>query len=358
MKTLTKYSCKEFIKLMFLCQLIFMAIYLTVDFIQKIDNFIEAASSSSAVFGYFLFKTPFIILQMIPATTMLAVILLFCIMKKNNEITAMKACGVSVFSLSKPIIALSVFIAAFVFVFSEFVVPYASTRSIEIWNEEVKKDKQAFFYGQKHIWYRGKNAIYDIKFYDSKNLVMKKMTFYFFDDSFHLVKRIDAGKGIWEEGRWKLQNGIIQRLDAGDSYGIEPFEEIFLDIPEGPDSFVKRMKRPEEMGYWQLKEYAENVGFEGYDATTYLVDMNIKLAFPFINFIMIMLGIPIAIGMKKGGTPLAISLGVVACFVYLVVFGVSRSFGISGILPPVISAWLANVVFFFIGSYLFTHLES
>jgi lipopolysaccharide export system permease protein len=331
---------------------------LTIDFIQKIDNFIDAGAAVSSMMAYFIYKTPFIMMQMVPVTVMLAVILTFCFMKKNNEIMAMKACGVSVFSLSKPIIILSVIIAGAVFLFSEFVVPYASSRSIEIWNKEVKKDKRAFFYGQKHIWYRGKNAIYDIKFYDSKNKVMKKMTFYFFDNSFRLIKRIDARKGLWEGGKWKLEGGIIQRLDAGESYGIESFQEFVLEIPEGPDTFVKRMKRPEEMGYWQLKEYAENVGFEGYDATRYLVDMNIKLAFPFLNFIMIMLGIPIAIGLKRGGTPLAVSLGVVACFIYLVVFGISRSFGISGTLPPVISAWLANVIFFFLGSYLFTHLET
>jgi lipopolysaccharide export system permease protein len=331
---------------------------LTIDFIQKIDNFIDAGAPSGSVIAYFLYKTPYIMMQMVPITVMLAVILTFCFMEKNNEITAMKACGISIFKISIPIICLSILIAASVFLFSEFVVPSSSTKSNEIWYDEVKKDKKTFFYGHKHIWYRGKNSIYDINFYDPKKMIMRKATFYFFDDSFRLLKRIDAKKGVWDNGVWKLYDGIVQNIGDRVKYGMEPFDIIELNIPEGPDAFVKRMRGPEEMSYWELKRYAENVGLEGYDATRYLVDMNIKIAFPFVNLIMILLGIPIALINKRGGTPLAVSLGVVACFFYLVVFGFSRSFGLSEILPPVISAWLANFIFFFVGSYMFIHIDT
>ena len=358
MKILTRYTSKEFLKLMVLCHFVFLAIYLTIDFIQKVDNFIDAETSGSAMIGYFIYKTPYIMVQMVPVTVMLSVILTFCFMEKNNEITAMKACGVSIFKLSLPILYLSILIAGAVFLFSEFVVPVASTKSNEIWYNEVKKDKKTFFYGHKHIWYRGKNVIYDIDFYDPKNKIMRKATFYFFDDNFRLVKRIDAKKGAWFEHKWRLYNGVIQKIGNSENYGMEPFEMIDLEIPEGPDAFVKRMRSPEEMSYWELKRYAENVGLEGYDATRYFVDMNIKVAFPFVNFIMILLGIPIALINKRGGTPLAVSIGVIACFMYLVIFGFSRSFGLSEILPPFISAWLANLVFFFIGSYMFMHVDT
>jgi lipopolysaccharide export system permease protein len=73
---------------------------------------------------------------------------------------------------------------------------------------------------------------------------------------------------------------------------------------------------------------------------------------------MILIGIPIALGMKKGGTPLAVSLGIAACFLYLVVFGFTRSLGLSGALPPILSAWFANVAFFFFGSYLIMRVET
>ncbi|MCJ7594423.1 MAG: LptF/LptG family permease, partial [Desulfobacterales bacterium] len=117
------------------------------------------------------------------------------------------------------------------------------------------------------------------------------------------------------------------------------------------------MKKPEEMSYWQLKRYAETVQKEGYDNTRYLVDMNLKIAFPFVGLVLVFVGIPLPLGLKKGGTPLAISLGMAICFCYVLILGFSRSLGLSGVLPPLLSAWLANLLFLLLGIYLMMHVE-
>ena len=82
--------------------------------------------------------------------------------------------------------------------------------------------------------------------------------------------------------------------------------------------FVRDDKSAEEMSYWQLKRYAERAITEGYDATRNLVDMNIKISFPFIIFILILIGIPVALGIDRGGTPVAVSVGIGLCFLYMV----------------------------------------
>ena len=135
------------------------------------------------------------------------------------------------------------------------------------------------------------------------------------------------------------------------------FEIMDPGIPEGPDAFVRTVKRPEEMSYWQLKRYAERVSLEGYDATGYLVDMNIKLSFPVINVIMIIIGTVIALGVKKGGTAVSVSIGVIFCFLYLVTLGFTRALGISGVLPPSLSAWMANIIFLLFGSWSMIHMR-
>jgi len=111
------------------------------------------------------------------------------------------------------------------------------------------------------------------------------------------------------------------------------------------------------MSYWHLKRFADRVRQEGYDATKYYVDLNIKVSFPFIIIVMVLIGIPIALGRKKSGVAVAVTLGIALCFLYLVVLGVSRSFGFSGLLPPLLSAWLANGIFFLLGIYLMTNVD-
>ena len=120
---------------------------------------------------------------------------------------------------------------------------------------------------------------------------------------------------------------------------------------------MRGTRKPEEMSYWQLKDYAETVRQEGYNNAKYLVDMNIKLAFPFISLILLSIGIPLSLRVNKGGTPLSVSVGMAVCFLYVLILGLARSLGFAGILPPLFSAWLANLLFLFLGIYMMIHME-
>jgi len=358
MGILGRYFSKEILKYLGIILFALVFIYLIVDFTQKIDNFIQANVPAGPMLAYFAYKIPYVMIQMVPVALVLSVIVTLGLMRKNHEITAMKACGLSVIQISKPVILVSVLISFISFLFSELIVPITSSKSNEIWNVDVNKRIQTSFYRRDHIWYKSKDSIYWIRAFDPEKGVMEDITFYFFDDSFRLIKRIDAQKGIWTGRLWKISKGIIQNTVNSSGFDLSKFDEIHLKIPEGPDAFFRTVNRPEEMSYWQLKRYAKRIQLEGYDATRYLVDMNIKLAFPLINLVMILIGIPIAFSIKKGGIPLAVFLGVAVCFFYLVVFGFSRSLGLSGALPPILSAWFANVAFFFFGSYLIMRVKT
>jgi lipopolysaccharide export system permease protein len=293
---------------------------------------------------------------MLPPATLIAVIILFGLMKKNNEIMALKSCGLNILRLSQPLIVFSLFLASIVFIISEVVVPFTSTKSNDIWRVDVRKKEKGRFYGRTHIWYRGADCIYWIKYFDNQEMAMRDPSLFFFNSSFKFRKRIDARTGIWKNGKWQIKDGIMMKAD-NNGYVIEKFKEIDLELPETPETFVREKRKPEEMGYWQLKRFAQEVKAEGYDATEYFVDLNIKTSFPFIILVMVLVGIPIALQKMKGGTPVAVSIGMVFCFVYLLVLGLSRSFGFADILPAFLSAWLANAIFLLFGIYLMMHMD-
>ena len=357
MSILSKYVLHEFYKLFVFCEALFMFLFLMVDFLQKIDNFIEAKTTKAAVLLYFLYKAPFVLVNMVPAAVLISVIILFTSMKKKNELTALQTSGLSLFRLSKTMILGSMFIVVGMFLVSETVVPYAVSKGYKIWNVDVKKQDPGLFYGKEEIWYRGGNAIYWIRQFNPKEKTMGNPTFYFFDSTFCVTKRIEGRKGVWDGDHWRIENGILQELKENGQYGFTKFEAYALDIRETPETFMRGTRKPEEMSYWQLKEYAETVREEGYNNAKYLVDMNIKLAFPFISLILLTIGIPLALRVKQGGTPLAVSIGMAVCFLYVLVLGLSRSLGLAGVLPPLFSAWLANLLFLFLGVYMMIHME-
>lgn len=357
MGVLARYLIREFFKLLIICQLIFIAIYLMIDFASGIDDFIKANSPKSVMFAYFAYKIPSIAVQMLPAATLTTIIIMFSLMKRNNEITSLKACGANVWRISQPIIITALFLSLALFLFSEVIVPLTSSKANDIWRIAVKKEKPGRFHGRNHIWHKGENCIYWIKQFDNDKMIMMEPTFYFFDSSFRLIKRIDARSGIWKDGAWQIRNGITQDLEKDGGYNMSRFKQLELRLPERPEDFVREEKEPEEMGYQQLKRFAERLRAEGYDATKYFVDINIKIAFPFVILIMALIGIPVALWKKDMSTPVAVSLGIVLCFAYLLILGLSRTLGFAGILPPLLSAWLANSIFLFLGIYLMIHVN-
>lgn len=357
MRILSRYLIKEFAKAFLVAEGVFLFIYLVVDFLGKIDNFIEAQVSAGVAVLFLVYKLPLLVVQMAPPSTAIAVIVMFSMMRKSNEITALKASGVNLFGLSQTLLLASLGVGFVTFLLSEVIVPFTSTRGNRIWKRDVDKLDPGLFYGSNQIWYKGSDWIYWIRHFDSKKQVMQNPVFYFFDRSFRLVKIVEARNGVWENGRWRLEEVVVQVAGEEGVYEASSLDHLYLEIPETPESFVKGLKKPEEMSYWQLKRYAEAVRQEGYDNVKYLVDMNIKLSFPFITLVLAILGIPIALGLKRGGVPMAASIGVGVCFLYLLTLGLSRSLGLLGALPPMVAAWLANMLFLLLGFHLMMRME-
>ncbi|HIJ21252.1 MAG TPA: LPS export ABC transporter permease LptG [Deltaproteobacteria bacterium] len=355
MNILSKYLAKEFLKLLILCQVIFISLYLMIDFTGGIDDFMKAHAPVYRMFAYYGYKIPAIFVQMLPVSTLTSVIILFCIMKRNNEVIALNGCGISLWRIAQPVMFTSLLLSLLSFFFSETIVPYASSLSNAIWRIDVKKEESNRFQGRNHVWYRGENAIYWIKRFDGVQMVMNDPTLYFFDGTFKLIRRIDGRRGIWMNDFWRINDGILQEREEGGGFSLKRFRSMDLKIPEKPEDFIMVEREPDEMGYRQLRRFADKLEQEGYNAIRYFVELHIKIAFPFINLIMALVGIPVALWKRTMGAPMAVSIGIALCFLYLLIMGLTRTLGFAGIFPPILSAWLANALFLFLGIYLMIH---
>ncbi len=357
MKILTKYISKEIVRIFLLCQFIFILLFLVIDFVQKIDNFVKADVPLFSTLAFFLYKIPFISEQMIPVAMMISIIFVICLMKKNREIMAIKASGLDILTVLKPVFIISVIMSLFSFFLSEAIIPYSSSRQNRIWEVEVKKQSPAGFYGGTQIWYKSKNNIYWIKYFDSKLKTMNEPTFYLFDDQFSLIQKINGESCRWVNDTWEIKNAKIQSLESDNSYSLKKMDHLPFKILETPDTFTRRMKKPEDMTYTQLKKHAEHVKAGGYDNTTDMVNLYRKIAFPFVSIVLAIYAIPIGLWEKINGIPLSITIGIAFCFLLWVTMGLSGALGLAGTLPPFISAWTANILFSLVGINLLMNLK-
>ena len=342
-----RYVRHEILKFAAIVLVTVVGIYVAVDFFERIDNFLEAGLPPTRTFVYLIYKIPFIITQILPLALLLAMLISFGIMSRNNEILALRSGGISIYALMKPVIVIGIFFTVFHFFFAEIIVPFSSGKSNRIWLEEVKK-RSAAVSREKNVWLKDNRLITHIRYYNKREKTVQGITLFYFDDAFRLARRVDAKKGVYDENRgWTLYDLMEQVLDSKTGeYAVHFFREKNEALSITPENLEIVVKKSEEMNFAELYRYVKKVETEGYDATLYKVDLQAKVAFPFICLILSVLGLGMAArGKIREGMAVSISYGLSAAFFYWIFHGFCISLGYGGMLPPWIAAWAANFVF-------------
>jgi lipopolysaccharide export system permease protein len=166
-----------------------------------------------------------------------------------------------------------------------------------------------------------------------------------------LVHRIDAGEANWEEGRWVFRHGFIRRFGNGGVEAEEFEERAFPEIRETPRDFLRTVKDAEEMPLDELREHVRRTRQSGGDATRLSVDTHMRWSFPFASFIVVLLGAPLTGAIRRGGHALGFGLALLVGFTYYVLLEIGKTFGYNATLPPLLAAWLPNLVFVALGVF-------
>jgi len=321
-----------------------VGIYLAVDFFEKVDDFLDAKVPLSSLVAFFALRIPFIVAQVTPVGVLLAVLIVFGLMVRNNEIVALKSGGVRISSLFKPVLVTGLTFSVLVFFFSEVLVPMTMVRANKIWQSDVRKGS-AVASKKKDVWIKGNRSIFHIAFFNPSDKTIFGVTLNYFDGSFRLVRRVDAQKGIFTGDRWRLFNVVEQDLLTEDgSYKVSCLEEISVKLEFVPEDLLTVVKKPEEMSYSELAAYIQKVEEEGYDATSYRVDLMAKISFPFVCVIMSLVGTGLAFWRKKKeGFAGSIVYGIGMAFLYWTLHSFCLSLGYGAMLPPIIAAWLIKL---------------
>jgi len=352
-----KYLTREILKYFVVILAMVIGIYLAVDFFEKIDDFIEAGLPLSKALMFFIFQIPFVAAQMVPAGLLLAVLVTFGIMNKNNEILAIKSSGVSVYFMLKPVLAIGLLFSILLFLLFEVIVPFTIGKANDIYLRQVTRED--VISSDENIWIKGNREIKHINYYDAVKKTIFGITFNYFDDKFNLIRRVDAEKGRFDGENWHLQNIMEQTLDKpNEKYQIQFYNERIEKFDLKPEDLQRVSKKSEEMNFKELLAHIKKIEDEGYDAINHRVDLYAKFSFPLICFILSIIGAGIALrGNNKEGLPLSITFGIGVAFLYWTFYSFCVSLGYGDMLHPVIAVGTANFVFLCLGILLLLNVE-
>lgn len=342
---LDRYLIKEILKYFGIVLIAATGIYLVVDFFENVDKFLGAGLSVIRMLQFLQLKLPLIAAQIMPVGILLAVLITFGLMNKNNEIIALKCGGMSIYYFIRPIFAVGLFFTILLFLLSEIVVPVTISKANDIYRTEVKKYTQTR--GQKNIWFKSHRSIAFISYFNPNDQTISGITLNYFDRHFRLTRRVDAARGEFQQGRWAFIDVMEQILDKNTgSYKVKFHANKVEKIDFLPEDLQRAVKKSEEMSFKELLYFIRDVEAEGYDATPYRVDLHGKFALPVACLIVCLIGAGITVRkITDHGLSVNITLGIGVVFLYWISHSFCLSLGYGGLLPPIIAAWTSNLIF-------------
>lgn len=354
MTIINRYILATFIRITSLSLSAFVGIYLLVDFFEKVDDFLEHQAETSLYFTYFACKTPLIISQVLPLTILMGVFLTLGGLTKNNELTAMRAGGIGLYRIITPLLLAATLLSGVNFALNEYIVPAGTSTANHILRTEVK-GKVATLTKRDNLWFRDHEAIYHIDLVIPESNQMRGVTVYQFDQHLQMEMRIEASNVVFQDQHWLATSATVRRFSTktGQLTTETTSNNFQLPLDKNPEDFGTVTGKNEELNFSQLHHLSRRMQQEGLDATRYRVDMHSRLATPFACLIMAFVAIPFALQKSRNvNLALGISISVLIGVAFFIVQSTLIALGYSAILPPMVAAWSANVIFILFASFL------
>lgn len=354
MLLLNRYLIKQFATNFITVATAFIAIYLLVDFFEKIDTFTSHGGTMTMALKFFFLNIPFILDQLGPILILLAGIITLGILNHNNELRALKAGGIPLRKIVKPIVIGSL-LATFFFLFlGQWILPKTIATTNKIWHEQLQGKMVLGTKRGNRFYYKGEEGFYSFQWPDPTKIQFKDFSYSRWDEDYRLKLLLSAEGAHWSEGKWHFSNGQIQSLQMDSSYVYEVFKEHMEELPESPDHFFIPEYKSEELSLSELflKTRLSKSKEERYSS---LVNFLKRISYIFLGVPLLLLGLPILIiSYNTWGRDLAIAIPA-SCglaFVAWGFWGTLQSLAKAGYLAPGIAAITIHMIFAGVGVIL------
>lgn len=342
----------------------FVAITHVFTFFELLSDIVKNRIPMSRVLTYHIFLTPKLIYDSAPVSVLAAVLVTFGVLGKHNEVTAMKASGVSLYRLAAPVLVASFLLSAGLFAFDHYYVPEANRIQDGI-RSEIKGRPVQTYLRPERTWIFGEGSrIYYYKYFDQADQVMYGVSVFDLEpDTFHLRRHIYAERARWEAplATWILQDGWSRELNGVkvkryDSFAGEA--RTFPELNEPPGYFLKEVKKDQQMNFVELSAYIRELQRSGFDTIRLQVQYHKKFAIPLFALIMALLSAPFAFVTGHRGAMAGVGVSFGVAIAYWAVSQLFEQVGNLAQLPPPLAAWSPDALFLLGGLYLFTHMRT
>ncbi len=331
-------------------------LFIVGDLVEQVDRYFDRGLTVGEVATAYVYMLPEFIFWSFPSAALIAAVFTVHSMTQHREVLAAKAGGISFHRLMAPLLVVGLVLTGAGLILSE-VVPVAKRRSGQILrSEEVGRQWRADFV---------------FKTDDDRTLTVRRLNI-FPPSMTQVVLEVPAGsngevaqhlqamRAPFDSVRgWTFENGYLRILPDRAAPLTFYFDSLRSSgFGEPPRGLLAQPDDEDEMTDSEIDRMVANITRSGGDASTLLVEKAQRKAIAVATLVIILFGAPLATSSQRGGTAYGIGVALGSTILYLLLFRLAGAAGQSGALPPVLSAWLPNMLFLACGLVLLKRVRT
>lgn len=354
-KILDKYLSRQVIEMFLMGVVVFTTILFASDtFITLVKQISKFGIPFKVAFIMILLNLPSVIVLTIPMGVLLATVMTLNRLSLASEISVMRACGIGLNRIAKPIFIFAIIMALSSFVINESVVPVMlqQSKKLALWaleQKNVPNGKENYVFKElddsgslRRLFYVGiakHNTLYNVTVFDNSN-----------DGTMQVLQ---AREGHTSPEGWEFEKGAAYTIsDNGDVLNTTLFDKSTVKFGLDLSKEINK-NRAKEMNFFTLFKYLTSSNLDEKDRRSYTIELFDKIALPLTTIVFVLVGVPLAITPPRVRYNRGFLFSILIIFAYYVVRALSISFGEAGSINPFLAAWLPNIVLTVWGAWLY-----
>ncbi len=358
MNILDKYILRKFLTALSGTIVAFSVIVFVVDFVERGWRMVQRYDIDLDVIAlYYANYLPFYIILAFPVAMLVSTLFSMGSLARNGELDVMKASGLSLYRIAAPVLISAIILSIGVMFFAEFVLTGCERRKDEIKSTLIQQRDQPQRITRSDLRVPGKEGwILLCKSYNTASRVGNDVKIGKIVGNRN-EKLYVAEKIIGTDSGWVLISGSVQEFPVGSEsvpgYYVK-FDSLWAPfLSQTPEMLAELPTPPRQVDFFELKRRINQKLILGEPVKKDLVELYLKITFPLANFILVLIGAPLASNPRRSGPSVGFGLAIIISFVFFVLIRTGQSLGNNGKLPPFLAASLGDLIFLAVGLGMF-----
>lgn len=348
MTLLERYLLKEFFRTLLLVISSLIAVYLLIDFFERIDNFSDAGQMGLAL-NYFLLKIPVIFDQLAPVSIMLTGIITLGLLHRRHELMSFNSGGLHLFKILIPIFIGGALVTTLSLANGQWLFPHAISETDRIWQEDVQQRRAKGIVRHGRTYHRGNQEIYSFKNTDDSQKVFRHFNYTAWDKDYKLAILLLADEARWQDEHWLFRDGQLKTARRDGTWNIEIFKEKTLAIPVKPGDLFQPAARTSHLSLWQLFLAGTHQDSQR------LIELHNRLSFIFLGLPLLILALPVMLVLQhrfNWDMAMTVPCSTIFAFAAWGLWNSGQALSKAAILGPFIASWSLHLILLTTGGLL------